>query len=786
MLQRESEANLGGLRRPSGETGDAPAAKRRSSSASHQRALKACEACRKAKTKCFKTSSVSVRCVRCTSSKLVCSLESEYKRYNPDVSLVDGVPEHLLDSPVENATFPVHFIPKPDQVAQGKASDSNTNDKLDAIYRGVSDLLYLMKSQCTSTAHPPLVNNDVKLLLDAANSMKKKSEPFIPPVLADPLPQDPLSLFPSGISRFGFPSANVSQYPALDNSALDKLRNESSESLQNSQCDASVFSSSSRSFNISPLNVVAKTMSNIPRPIANLLNLSTTSESDSTFPRKPQYDIVTCGIISENEAIALMDDFRSNYGRWVSFPIHISTKTLVNQIRRKSSLLLSTSCSLSLRYSLNGKPSPGDIDNHRRKKETYKAVIKHLVEDLNKSLLKYAAYQNSKDLGGDVEFLQSMVILSIYSLSLSSIVSNTVDPESLLDEDSKLRDLNLDPWYLSGLGLSTFISKSTFGNLFDAASSDSGGNAKLSPTYIAMYDELTPDHSQLLTLLRIYNHLVLIHLVSCVLSGRMCMVDEIRLNHCTSTLSLPSATNFDGRMVSEIGILLITYNFIQINSNLDLSKGTGQLEASLQSVDADIKAWYEQWEYLFEQPALQFGQFCYNFCYLQIMHNYVFHKAQASSENDTAQKNGTQGLCDTDNLSTLLKYASDVDLSKILLRSYNLTHFVTKVENDSYFAYLSDQIHFFFFYGAMSLVIVLKFLKDNDKLSLLDGISSELLNDWKSGDGELGDWKLRCALRVVDLLSQKFDRVAQDNPNDIITKYKNSISDCIGALFPNI
>lgn len=290
-----------------------------------------------------------------------------------------------------------------------------------------------------------------------------------------------------------------------------------------------------------------------------------------------------------------------------------------------------------------------------------------------------------------------------------------------------------------------------------------------------MYDELTTEHSQLLTLLRIYNHLILIHLVSCVLSGRMCLVDEIRLNYCTHTLSLPSATNFDGRMVSEIGILLITYNFIQINSNLDLTKGTAQLDASLQSVNGDIKAWRDQWQYLFEQPALQFGEFCYNFCRLQIVHNYVFYKAQASTESGVPTKFNAQDLYDESNFMSLLKHANDVDLSKILLRSYDLTHFVTRVENDSYFAYLSDQIHFFFFYGAMSLVIVLKYLTDVGKLSLLKKITPERVNGPKVKD----------VLTVLNLLIQKFERVAQNNPNDVITKYKNGIKHCIAEHFPN-
>ncbi|KAM9904375.1 hypothetical protein OXX79_002787, partial [Metschnikowia pulcherrima] len=154
----------------------------------------------------------------------------------------------------------------------------------------------------------------------------------------------------------------------------------------------------------------------------------------------------------------------------------------------------------------------------------------------------------------------------------------------------------------------------------------------------------------------------------------------------------------------------------------------------------------------------------------------VYYKAQLDSSDKFAPKLNANDLCYKNNLQLLLGYAREEDLSKILLRSYNLTHFVTKVDNDSYFAYLSDQIHFFFFYGAMSLVIVLKYMKDHNHLLLLKATLTE----------NPKEANLKSVLAVVSMLTDKFERVAQNNPNDIITKYKDGIRDCVRELFPDV
>lgn len=696
------------------------------------RSLKACLLCRRQKTRCFRVSPLAVNCLRCLELKRECSLEVEYKAAHPNVRLIRGVPENLMDqTPSDDVPF------------------GDTKHKLDLIYSGVAEILLIMKSE-DGEPRGPMLGNDVKLLLDAATSMKKSSIPSTPSLFFDPL-----AATPSGtrILHGNIPNQQLGHRSMLH------------EEL--SVSEDSPFVSPTTSFKTSPYSIISNLVHGVPRPISNLLGLSTVSSDGRTGPLEVDLDIISSGVLRESEVIDLMNDFRSNYGRWVLFLPLTTTQDLVKQIRRKSSLLLTTCCCLSMRYSLNVKLSPGDVDSYRRKKDTYKMVMRQLVKDLNKSLLQYATFQGSANSSGDIEFLQAIVILSIYSLSLSSIVTNTVDPESLVEEDLNLRDLNLDSWYLSGLGLSTFISKANFGTLFQSL--DDG----LSPNFNVIFNRPNSDEGQTLTLLRIYNHLILTHLVSCVFSGRMCIVDEIRLNYCLSALSLPSATNFDGRMVSEIGILLITYNFVQVNQNARNIKELSQIEANLVSVNEEISAWYEQWDYLFIQPALQFVEFCYHFCYILIYINYNYSKLLVASKIPLVQD-----LFDSELFEDILKYADKASLIEIVTHAHALVKFILNIEDDSYFAYLSDQIHFCFFFGALTLMKTLKFLKTNDKLHYLNnaGASSKGLSEqnWKS------------SLKGIFLLIEKYERVTQDNPDDIITKYKGGLVECLQLLFPGV
>lgn len=724
-----------------------------SSGSNLSRSLKACSFCRKQKTRCFRSSPVAVSCLRCLMHKRECSLEADFKRDHPEVRVIEGVPENMLDLATLNVDSTMSLSGPAKEQALAVAF-GDTRRKLDLIYSGVSELLLVIKGTGENEQRGPILESDVKLLLDAASSMKRTSLPSTPSVFGDS-------------HAAAQNSAKHTPHGAIPSHVFGAPRTLSHEVLDDAEPLA--FVSPTNSFKTSPYSVIAGIVDEIPRPISNLLNLSTVDRTHGKAFFEVDFDVISSGVLTETEVVDLMNDFRSNYGRWVLFPLHITTDELIKQIRRKLSLLLTTCCCLSMRYSLNGKPSPGDVDSHRRKKDTYKLVMRQLIKDLDKSLLKYASFQGASHCAGDIEFLQAIVILSIYLLSLLSIVTNTVDPDSLLEEDTNLRDLNLDSWYLSGLGLTTFISKASFGTLFQW----SNVNDTMSPNYTVLFNELDSNEDQTLTILRIYNHLILIHLVSCVFSGRMCIVDEIRLNHCMSALSLPSATNFDGRMVSEIGILLITYNFVQVNLNASSLKDLSQIEANLQTVKEEIAAWYEQWDYLFSQPALQFVEFCYNFCYILIYFNYIYSKLVVASKISMVPD-----LFHPDTTEDVLKYADKASLIKIVVHSHTLVKYISTIEDDSYFAYLSDQVHFCFFFGALTLMKSLKFLRAHDRL--------HYLNDAEASSKGLSETTWKLALDGIKLLIEKYERVAQDNPDDIITKYKSGLTSCLLLLFPGL
>lgn len=721
------------------------------------RALKACAYCRRQKTRCFKASPHAVTCLRCLGSQIECSLETEFRLENPSVKIVNGVPEHSVGHfTAENAGLGL-LLPRPHPThIRPYADDMKT--KLDGIYLGVSEILAVLKHHANPLEHgrAPARDSDVKLLLDAASSMKRSPMPGsftpIPGLLHAALTPTPM--------RSSMPTPVGERQPA--NPMDDAIVPEE---------DPYAFMLPSNSYQSAPLNVVARQVGDVPKPILNLLQLTNIQNPLCRRFFDVEYDVITAKILTEAEVVDLVNDFRSNYGRWVLFPLYMATDELISQIRKRSSLLLTTCCCLSLRYLLNGKPSPGDVDNHRRKKETYKLIMRQLVTDLDKSLLKFVAFLGTAENLGDVEFFQAIVTLSIYLMSLSSITGDTIDPNSLLETDLALQELNLDPWYMSGLGLSAFISKASSGTLFsDKLAMSEKQKEAFFPDFSIWRGEFESTDDQMLTILRIYNHLILIHLVSCILSGRMCLVDEIRLNHCIASLSLPNATNFDGRMVSEISILLITYNFIQLNLNSAASRVPSVIDGNFQVVKDEINSWLEQWGYLFSQPALQFVEFCYHFCYTLIYYNYTYTKIFISMGSPIMDL--SQGA-----MGQVLECADRGSLIGMVSHSYSLVRSIEMVEDDSYFAYLSDQIHFFFFFGGLILIKSLQFLKNGDKLHYLN---DPILRS--KGLSELG-WKV--ALQSVDMLIRKYATVGQENEHDILTKYKNGLQECVINLFPS-
>lgn len=711
---------------PQNTSADVPAGHEKSRGPTIQptRAYRACDYCRKQKTRCFRSSPAAVCCLRCISVGIECSFETAYRSANPDVKIVNGVPEHLGEGAA------VEVIPgNNDHYVNRVYTDQNSTKKLDFICGSVTRILELLQNQTGASQSPGqlILPNDVKLLLDAASTMKNHPTPVTFPAT----PQIPRT------------------------SVADALGIESPVEEEPPQ----IILGPSQSFKTSPFSLLHDSTTPAPTPVQNPLK-SRQSHSQPAIILS-QEDIIDAGVLTKIEVVDLMNDFRSNYGRWVLFPSDMSTEDLIDSVRKKSSLLITTCCCLSLRYSLNGAPNPGDVDSHRRKKVTYKLLIRHLLRDLNKTFLKLACFQGCGDTKGDIEDLQAMVILSIYSMSLSSIACSTVDNDPLLDDEVSIKELNLDSWSLSGTALSTFISKSNFGTLLHKADDET-------PNFTFLFNQYDTTEYQTLTMFRIYNHLILNHLASCILSGRMCIVDQIRLSHCNLALSLPSATNFDGRMVSEIGILLIAYNYTQLSCNGALANDLELVELAFNGVQEEIKGWYEQWEYLFSQPAISFVESTLSFCLILVHLSYTNEKRGVSRRTPapmSPQGNLLQQLTDCDRVS----------LCQIVSSAYYLVDFSIKVENDSYYAYLSDQIHFFFYFGCVVLLKGLSHLKAHDKLHYLNDLEDH---------HEFREETWKEALVKSQQLVLKLTRICQDNPDDLLTSYRDSLVGTMKQEFP--
>lgn len=721
------------------------------------RTLKACESCRKQKVRCIKYDNSRV-CVRCSYLNKQCSFEPDSAFANVGISMTPAT-SMASDSGGE---------------LRSGNNESMNNTKLDMIYNGVNEILKRLNQagsnsslNITNPSHSEISSNDARLLLEAASSMKKSSVPSTPhaPV---PVSASASHMVENRQYPYRFPSPQIFQ-PTSKNDIIDNgPLGDDFEDITGS------FKCASASLKTSPFSFIHnQNHSNThltPYPILSLFNSLNPLLSTRNYFNTND-DVISMGILSVMEAIDLIDDFRRNYGRWVSFPLSIPTGVLIERIRFKSSFLLTTCLVLSLRYLLNESPSNGNSTELKDKRRTYSLLMRQLVIDLDKSLLKYASFQGVKRNGGDIEFLQALVILSIYLLSLLSVISGNKNDDDLIGEFD-LSEVNLDPWYLSGIGLTTFITKLTYGSLFRRNESASANSAKddhddiLSP-FTILYDELDSDEYQTLTILRIYNHLILVHLINCIFSGRMCVVDEIRLNYCTATLSLPSATNFDGRMVSEIEILLVAYNYIQVNMNSGGVRTNDEIEASFASVKEEINIWYDQWEYLFSQPALQFVELCYHFCLVMVYYTYTYRSSSIKLKPNTQ-------FYDHDNIEYILRAGKEQSIYRMIQHAYLLVKSINVIENDSYFAYLSDQIHFCFYFSAMVLVKLLKHMNDSSLMKILDVdhddnfyINSE---NWQS------------MLDDVRLLLEKFGRIGGANEEDILIKYKVSLASLLDEL----
>lgn len=357
-------------------------------------------------------------------------------------------------------------------------------------------------------------------------------------------------------------------------------------------------------------------------------------------------DIISLGLVTETQAADLLQHFRDNYNRWVSFPEDIPIVSLLDRIRRRCSLLLTVCCCVSIRFynaDLRGK--------------IYKLLLRKMQTELHQSFLVVPQ---------TIEFMQALAIICIYSSSLSE------------------GDNVIDGWFYSSLALQHFITKDILGLVmsFDG----------IGP--VTEFDEITA--------YRVWNHLCLVHLVQCVMTGRMCILDEVRLDLCRRTLELSSSTNFDSRMIAEITLHLIIYNCIEGIQ-------------SLSSVEVDLKSWLDEWGWLFDQPIIQFTESVYHYGYfLVLLHwNYIRHATETAGAAGTNSSAAVSiGLISSATNATQLEQTfaacDDLTINKMSRHLCKVIDGLLVVEDNFYFAYLSDQVHFCGVYSAIMLCHLIK------------------------------------------------------------------------------
>lgn len=422
-----------------------------------------------------------------------------------------------------------------------------------------------------------------------------------------------------------------------------------------------------------PFTMVSQMISreNLPLPICKL-------QDHELLPQEAVEDVIGLSLLSLEEALLLTQGFLDGYGKWCSFPESLTTEKLIEMLRiRKASLLLTTMCVLALRYT----SKYNDL-----KTRVYKSLLYKLKSDLELSL---------RCIPQSIEFVQALVLLSMYASSFSSDI------------------MSVDAWYISGIGIQQYLSL----NIVDALFSHDNVGTESELLSIGLSNALDPAssiyspnaHFTKLQSSRLCNHLCLVHITNCVFSGRMCIADHIRVGLCRRILDFPNSTNFDGRMVAEISIQLILYNFVQhcnVNSPEDAHD-----KSALDNVHEELRIWIEEWRHLFSQPIhpnTQYAEFAYN--YSQTIVLYTWYHRCYRAKNMNRPKNeakaaaaSTLGLTNKTAVASYLnqeypveEVISDMPKDKQFEMLNHAHRSVETMINDDpeNFRYLSDQLFF--------------------------------------------------------------------------------------------
>lgn len=740
-----------------------------------KRALRACDSCRRLKTRCIPSPLPNeIQCLRCDSLKLRCSFQDLLENSG---SPGDAPTSKIADGPLaESAEWTKTLL----KSGYTPADFAITSKLLQSINTNVIHVLSLLQSNPAAAAaaaaggtpehvhphHDHRATNGNRhaidsALIDAVKMMASTSSQTLVPTTTS-----------SSARNTPTPIQHNSANPGLNSLSTTELRHFSP-------------------YLSSPFAVISQLVGkeNLPLPVRKLLE-----HGFNEGEHELADDIVALNYITIEEAILLMQDFRDRYGAWCSFPETISTDKLVNNIRsRGCSLLLTVSCVLALRYTTK---------HYDMKTRIYKNLLYKLKSDLETSL---------KTIPQSIEFVQAIVILSIYASSFSSDI------------------LAVDAWYISGIGLQQYLTRSVADTLTTYRDRDTSPSSELDDllfgigTSISHADggdenkdgNLSPrnifeesSEFERLSSFRLWNHLCLVHITHCVFSGRMCVIDEVRLDLCRRTLELSNSTNFDGRMVAEISLQLIIYNFMQQCNNIDISSKNNPLDV----VHGELHQWLEEWGYLFSQPITQFVEFTYHYGYAMISYIW-YHRcyklarqqlklaapAATTNSSDVTDTAGTTTISSTPTPASSGSYkTTKTFIGKYLNQTYPVDNIInampqekrlemlqhchraleTMVDTDfDSFRYLSDQLFFSCMHSSLLCLVIAHNLYHMKNSAFPESQLEDVLTDVKK-------FSLRLQkIREGELKSFWVEEVDLKIPS-VILQYHKSIEGCLQEKFP--
>lgn len=686
-----------------------------------RRALRACDGCRRLKTRCIPSPLPNeIQCLRCDSLKIRCSFQDLLEDTDSaDEICVQKTPQ--VQPLHESAEWTKRLL------KSGYSTDDLAlhSKLLHAINENVLKVIDMMEgsnnSQLSVGALPKARTID-SALIDAVKMMASTSSQTL-------IPSNPST----SQSRCGT--------PILDDSLLKTEQRHFAPYLA------------------SPFTMVSQMISrdNLPLPIFKL------HESDM-LQQDPLDDIVTLNLVTLEEVHWLMQDFRDRYGNWCSFPETISTEKLVSNIRsRNASLLLSASCVMALRYT---------VKYHDLKTRVYKNLLFKLKSDLETSL---------KCVPQTTEFIQAIVILSIYASSFSSDI------------------MSVDAWYLSGIGLQQYLTRNIADALLrsgnDKATTSEFFSFGISNNLVSPQENIFDQDMRFerLTSFRLWNHLCLVHITHCVFSGRMCIVDEVRADLCRRTLELSNSTNFDGRMVAEISLQLIVYNFMQ-QCNTEIIGKPSNDPTAFDTVIDELRDWIDEWGYLFSQPiqpTTQYVEFAYHYGYATVLYTW-FHKCYRLAKSQVGRKElksqESQGLKSAKRSAVGEYLNSQYPVEEVIgaipheKQLEMLDHAHRSVEtmiNDNFssFRYLSDQLFFSCMHCSLICLMVAHSLYHAEECQLKDSHLEKILTDVKK-------FSLRLQkIREGELKSFWVEEVDLKVPS-VILQYHKAIESCLQDKFP--